>query len=177
MPSNIEIKAAVNDLNAIRAIAERLSNKPCLTLQQKDIFFNSPSGRLKLRVLNDDAGQLIYYERPDCTGPSKSNYNIYNTSEPLQIRKLLTESLGEIIIVEKNRQVYLIGQTRIHLDEVTNLGTFIELEVVLCSGQEQIDGQKIAIELMNELGIKEDDLISCSYADLLTNQVEQNAAP
>lgn len=177
MPSNVEIKAAIKDLEALKVIVERLSDKPCQSIQQKDIFFNSRSGRLKLRILSDDAGEIIYYERLDFTGPAQSNYQKYKTTDPLQLKRILADSLGEIIIVEKVRQVYLKGQTRIHLDDVTNLGMFIELEVVLRSDQNQGEGYKIAINLMDELGIKEDDLISCSYADLLTNQTEQGTAP
>jgi predicted adenylyl cyclase CyaB len=75
--------------------------------------------------------------------------------------------LDEIITVKKKREVYIVGQTRIHLDEVDELGTFIELEVVLSPDHDPEEGRTIATELMKKLGINETDLVSGSYADIL----------
>ncbi|MCK5852521.1 class IV adenylate cyclase, partial [bacterium] len=81
-----------------------------------------------------------------------SSYLIYETSKPDELRNLLATSLGEIITVKKKRELYITGQTRIHLDEVDELGTFMELEVVLRPDQSPEDGQIIASELMEKLG-------------------------
>ena len=69
--------------------------------------------------------------------------------------------------VSKVRCVYMLGQTRIHLDDVSGLGNFIELEVVLQPGQTDADGQAIAMDLMNQLDIREADLIETAYMDML----------
>jgi adenylate cyclase class IV len=61
-----------------------------------------------------------------------------------------------------------VGQTRIHLDEVEGLGTFLELEVVLKPGQPAEEGHAIAAELMRELEVVDSDLLACAYADLLS---------
>ncbi len=60
-----------------------------------------------------------------------------------------------------------MGQTRIHLDEVEGLGEFIELEVVLRPEQTDAQGQAIAVDLMNKLGVREADLLEGAYMDLL----------
>jgi adenylate cyclase class IV len=61
----------------------------------------------------------------------------------------------------------MVGQTRIHLDDVQGLGKFIELEVVLNHGQSDADGNAIAESLMHKLGINPMDLIDTAYMDLL----------
>jgi predicted adenylyl cyclase CyaB len=173
MPSNIEIKARVGDMDRLRRIATRIATEPCRTLHQEDVFFRAERGRLKLRIFSDNSGELIQYERPDVSGAKVSNYQIHGTSRPLELRKLLADALGETIIVKKRREVYMVGQTRIHLDEVDELGTFMELEVVLNPGQTPEQGREIASALMETLGVQTSDLIPCAYADLLKNKAEQ----
>ena len=70
MPFNIEIKARARNFDEIRRRAERLSSIPAETIPQEDIFFHTLQGRLKLRTLSEDRGQLIYYTRPDQEDPN-----------------------------------------------------------------------------------------------------------
>ena len=61
----------------------------------------------------------------------------------------------------------MVGQTRVHCDTVEGLGDFAELEVVLEDNQSVEDGQLIADDLMEKLGIEKTKLIKCAYMDLL----------
>ena len=88
MPSNIEIKAFLPDPTRVRQIAEQTGEDKGATLQE-DTFFISPKGRLKLRRFFPAQGELIYYERPDASGPKQSHYLISITSDPDGLRKLL----------------------------------------------------------------------------------------
>ena len=167
MPTNIEIKARVHDLAALRARAEALSDTPVHVIPQEDTFFNTPKGRLKLRLLQPDQAQLVYYERPDQDGPKRSNYHIYATRDPQGLLTTLQMALGVRGVVRKTRYLYLAGQTRIHLDDVEGLGHFMELEVVLRADQSDAEGQAIAEDLMVRLGVRKDDLLEGAYMDLL----------
>ncbi len=69
--------------------------------------------------------------------------------------------------VSKRRQLYRIGQTRIHLDEVDGLGSFLELEVELEPSQLPAEGKVIASDLMRKLGLDESKLVAEAYIDLL----------
>lgn len=55
-----------------------------------------------------------------------------------------------------------------HLDEVENLGWFLELEVVLTPDQTADEGRRIARELTAALEIGDADLVDGAYADLLS---------
>ncbi len=166
MPSNIEIKARARNFDGIKSRAEKLSNAPVLVILQEDTFFNTPRGRLKLRVVADHA-ELIYYTRPDQEGPKRSDYHITQSNDPANLKDVLNLAYGIRGIVKKSRYLYLVGQTRVHLDEVEGLGQFMELEVVMEDGQSDAEGQKIAEDLMSALGVESGDLIDGAYMDLL----------
>ena len=69
--------------------------------------------------------------------------------------------------MKKIRSLYLVGQTRIHVDLVEELGDFLEVEVVLKPGQSETEATQIAEQLLAEFGIEKDDLQSRAYVDLL----------
>lgn len=167
MPSNIEIKARVQDFVGLKALAEMLSDTPVQVIPQEDTFFNIPKGRLKLRELAPDHAQLVWYTRADDSGPKRSDYQIYETGDPAQLKSTLTLALGVRGVVKKIRYLYLAGQTRIHLDDVEGLGHFMELEVVMRPGQSDMEGQVVAEELMNKLGITPGDLLNGAYMDMI----------
>lgn len=167
MASNIEIKARVRSFAEIQARAELLSNTPVEVITQEDIFFKVSQGRLKLRILSENRGQLIYYTRPDQEGPKRSDYHISHTSDPENLKRVLELAYGIRGIVLKTRYLYLVGQTRVHLDDVQGLGQFMELEVVMREGQSDADGQAIAEGLMASLGVERSDLLEGAYIDLL----------
>ncbi|EMP29392.1 hypothetical protein UY3_13500 [Chelonia mydas] len=115
----------------------------------------------------DGQGQLIFYERPDSEGPKLSHYSISPTADPAGLVAVLSEALGVQGVVKKERRLYMVGQTRVHLDRVEGLGDFLELEVVLSEQQSPEDGERVARRLMEELGVQEEDLVAGAYLDLL----------
>lgn len=167
MPTNIEIKARAADFSALSRRAEQLSGSPAQTILQTDTFFLTDGGRLKLRELGTGAAQLIYYERADEGGPKRSEYHLFDTSQPAQLKLVLTRALGIRGTVRKVRTLFLVGQTRVHLDQVEDLGEFLELEVVLGPHQTEQEGRAIAEKLIADLGLETRDLLEGAYIDLL----------
>jgi predicted adenylyl cyclase CyaB len=167
MATNIEIKARARDFDELRRRAASLSDTPCEIIPQEDTFFHTPAGRLKLRVLDPDRAQLVYYTRPDQSGPKRSDYHLYHTSDPENLKTALTLALGVRGVVNKTRYLYLVGQTRVHLDDVEGLGKFMELEVVMRPDQSDDEGQRIAEDLMQKLGILPTDLLDGAYMDMI----------
>jgi predicted adenylyl cyclase CyaB len=167
VPSNIEIKARARDFHEIRRRVQELSGQPGEVIPQEDIFFNTSQGRLKLRILSGNKGQLIYYTRPDQEGPKRSDYHISHTSDPANLKRVLELAYGIRGVVRKTRYLYLVGQTRVHLDDVEGLEQFMELEVVMQDGQSDAEGKAIAEGLMASLGVERSDLLEGAYMDLI----------
>jgi predicted adenylyl cyclase CyaB len=167
MPSNIEIKTRVINREAFLTKARGISDMPEKIILQEDVFFRTDKGRLKLRKFSDGTGELIYYERSDIQGPKQCDYSIVHIPEADVLADILIPVLGIRGIVRKNRTLFMCRQTRIHFDEVENLGSFAELEVVLREGQTPEQGESIARRLMTDLGIEKSELIEAAYIDLL----------
>lgn len=167
MARNIEIKARVPDWAKANSAARAISDSAPQVLEQRDVFFRTPRGRLKLRWLSPERACLVYYERVDASGPRSSVYHIAETSEPFALQRVLAAALGVRGEVSKVRTLYMVGQTRIHLDRVEGLGEYVELEAVLGPDQSEAEGRASVARLMAALGIEERDLVDVAYIDLL----------
>ncbi|KAI6182966.1 CYTH domain-containing protein [Aphelenchoides bicaudatus] len=171
MPRNVEIKAKIESLQTLLDTASKLcSGASAQIIKQHDTFFTSKVGRLKLREFPGDGKkktELIYYNRPDSTGPKISDYVKVELDEAKSMRNLLTITNGVVGNVKKTRYLYLHGQTRIHVDDVEGLGTYMELEVCLTDDQTLEDGTKIAHDIMDKLHISKDQLVEGAYMDAI----------
>jgi predicted adenylyl cyclase CyaB len=167
MNTNIEIKAKARDFLRQKDLARKIAGSPETLICQDDTFFEVPQGRLKLRIFSPTHGELIYYQRDDIESPKQSNYCISQTSNPYTLKDTLALALPVRGSVRKKRHLFLVGQTRIHFDEVESLGNFIELEVVMKDNQPTDEGLQITNDLMKKLEIQKEDLIKHAYIDLL----------
>lgn len=175
MAVNVEIKARVRDPLVLEQVATRLGGGEPELLIQRDTFFEVPRGRLKLREISGGPAQLIQYERSDQAGPRPSDYLLVPVPDPTMLVEALDRSQGIRGIVRKLRKLWIVGQTRIHLDHVEELGDYVELEVVLHGDQSLAEGARMAEALMNELGICRSDLVESAYIDLLERRPESAA--
>ena len=170
MARNIEIKAAVADAQALRTrVAELADDGPWL-IEQHDIFFHCANGRLKLRRFGNGEGELIFYRRPDASGPKACEYERNAVADPDAMRRLLEMANGLRGEVIKTRTLFMAGRTRIHLDHVAGLGDYMELEVVLGADEPIGTGHDEAEQLMRELGIDDSALVEGAYIDLIERQ-------
>ncbi len=169
MAANIEIKARASNFNRQKMIAETLSDIPGEQIWQEDIFFKISKGRLKLRIFDSGSGELIYYIRADSSGPKVSQYQIFVTNEPESLRNVLASSLGVRGIIKKQRTLYKIGHTRIHFDQVNDLGNFIELEFVMQDNTSKNEALQTIKNLMEKLEIQDNHLIDTAYIEMVSD--------
>jgi adenylate cyclase class 2 len=96
-----------------------------------------------------------------------SEYFVYAVSDPARMLATLGFALPTTGVVRKRRRLFLHRHTRIHLDDVEGLGTFVELETVM-TGQSEADGHAELREIAAALGLKLEDAVPRPYVELLT---------
>jgi len=173
----VELKAKVDDLDVVKRKLTTLGVHYMGTFRQNDVYFNVPEGRLKLReVEGSKEAELVYYERENIVGPKRSDVFIMKIQEPAVFKILLEKLLKTRAIVEKVREIYQYQGTllaskrryvKIHLDKVKELGMFVEFEMKTSDQTVERDRQ-ILWNLMDELGIKPEQLERLSYVDLIS---------
>ena len=165
--NNIEIKAALPDRAAVEHALNALPARREWTRQQRDVFFRVPRGYLKLRSYQGgNGGELIAYSREPGFEPRASDYDIVRVASPDQMEAVLGRSLGIRGVVEKTRTLYLWRHTRIHLDQVSGLGAFLELESVV-SGISREEALGETRKLIKTLAVARENLLDRPYLELL----------
>ena len=161
----VEIKARCLNQDQIRAKLKELGSDCRGIDHQIDTYFNVPSGRLKLRQGNIE-NALIFYRRPDQSGPKQSDVILHHTSETGTLLTLLEASFGVLARVDKKREIHFIDHVKFHLDIVQGLGTFMEIEAIDRDGIFDAD-QLLAhcTHYMKLFDIKTEDLMEDSYSD------------
>jgi len=166
---NIEIKAHCSNKEQIRKILEEKNADFKGIDKQTDTFFKVKKGRLKLREGNIE-NCLIYYDREDISGPKKSDVSLFPVQKNSSLKQMLLNSFEILVKVKKTREIYFIDNIKFHLDEVENLGDFIEIEAI------DKNGKIVAKTLLKQcqkylklFKIKEQYLIENSYSDMILN--------
>ncbi|MGD2142514.1 MAG: class IV adenylate cyclase [Candidatus Bathyarchaeota archaeon] len=164
----IELKAALPSLAPVREIINSMGARREGEYKQVDTYFEVNVGRLKLREVEGELAKFVYYEREDIPNPKVSNVVIFETSNSVKLKTIMKRAVGVKVIVTKQREIYRFQGTQIHLDQVEDLGTFIEFEREVTNITED---RKILKKLMERLKINPKDLIEGSYSDLVTERV------
>jgi len=165
--NNIEIKAKSDNQNYVRGVLKSLGADFQGIDHQIDTYFNVPFSRLKLREGNIE-NYLIQYDRKDKEGPKQANVILYKSAPKSSLKDILIKSLGVLAIVDKQREIYFIDNIKFHIDNVKDLGTFVEIEVI--DNNPSAERNKLLEQCnyyMNLFKISQKDLISVSYSDLL----------
>ncbi len=164
---NIEIKAKCNDPEMIRNILKKKNAFFKGTDNQKDTYFKVKNGRLKMREGNIEHS-LVHYDREDISGPKRSDVLYYHPRKEDLVKQQLQKAIGTLIVVNKRREIYYIDNVKFHIDDVDELGSFVEIEAIDKTGN--IRAEKLyeqCKEYLSLFKIEDKDLINNSYSDML----------
>ena len=168
---NIEIKTRIDDPERIeKYLIDKNAEFKGLDNQQ-DTYFNSNSGRLKLRSGNIE-NTLIQYDRKETKALKTSKVILQSLdTDHNGIRTILKEQLGIRHIVNKSRKIYFIDNVKFHIDEVNGLGNFLEIEAISFDGKYD---KKYLSEQCNfyikDMKLDTSRFIDKSYVDLIEEQ-------
>ncbi len=165
----VEIKAYCTDLAQIRNRVTEMGGEKISVRHDRDRYFNHPSRDF---ALTDEAfrirsiGEKCYLTYK---GPKLSTRSKARVEEEVSVgdgnvagRILQALSFEEVLIVEKKREVWKIGDIEICLDEIDGLGTFVELEF---QAEEKERAEEELFKLACELGLE--DFETRSYMELI----------
>jgi len=167
---NIEIKARLADATHARKILEKHQADFKGLDHQIDHYFQVKEGRLKLREGNIERS-LIHYNRANKQGPKASDILLYETEKLDILKEILLKSLDTLVVIDKKREIYYIENVKFHIDQVQDLGEFIEIEAIDKLGN--IGREKLLEQCeyyMDLLKIEKDQLLSHSYSDMKLQQ-------
>jgi predicted adenylyl cyclase CyaB len=163
---NIELKARCDDLGRARRLALAHGARSEEILIQIDTYFHVADGRLKLREIEGQPSELIFYHRPDISNAKPSEYWLTRFDDAAELKALLSAALGIRAVVRKRRELLMWKNVRVHLDQVENLGNFIELEAVIDPENDENASRERLDELIGALMIRAEERLSGSYGEM-----------
>lgn len=168
MPFNIEVKIKYAHLEAVEKTLLTHGARFVGLDYQTDKYYKILNGRLKVRRGNIE-NQLIFYKRNEAADLKQSEIVLLPIDDKLEF--VLDNSLETAVVVKKARKIFFIQNAKFHLDEVEDLGRFVEIEIIdadnnLSKEQLTADCERY-IELLDlrNGGV----FVPQSYSDLLKN--------
>jgi len=174
---NLEQKFSIKKVEDLILLCKSKRYRFRERLCQKDIYFHSKNGRLKIRINDRQESELILYFRADSRKARESTYFRLPLKYGMnKLREMLESSNGIIGEIEKERTVFFYNNIRINIDKVKGLGCFIEFEAHLNQNKSNLDRSlRYVEELKRELGIKNSQAIINSYIDLFMKKRKESS--
>jgi len=170
----VEVKARVEDIGSIENWILELGAIFQKVIFQSDIYFQHPTRdfaqtdeALRIRI-TDNKNYLTYKgAKLDSTSKTREEFEI-EVQEPLKLSEILTK-IGLIPIkkVVKSRKSYLYKDITIFLDNVDELGFYIELEIAVSDERQIPAARNRLFSLFKQLKIPPQNFERRSYLELL----------
>ncbi len=183
----VEIKIKIDNLEAVGRQLESMGAKLKNSEKQVDLYYNHPCRdysvtdealRIRRRILVKTEGEEsnldkfplieITYKGPKLDESTKTRVEHSVGVNSYENAKLIFSSLGfiEVASIEKQRVFYTHGDITISLDNVLDVGCFIELERIVTNPDLLGKARKEILELVESLGYSIKDSIRESYLEL-----------
>jgi adenylate cyclase, class 2 len=162
---NFEFKARLKDESRVRSALKQLRARYVGTDHQLDTYYRVPTGRLKVREGKIE-NALIFYQRSNTARPRRSSIELMLLPRRNSLRAILSEALEPHVVVDKRREIFFVGNVKVHLDRVRGLGKFVEVEAITRTGRLH-RARSQARRIQKLFGIASGDIVARSYSDLI----------
>jgi adenylate cyclase class 2 len=171
----IEVKAKVKEPERVKHYLDVLGYKFLKKQRQEDIYFKSSfrnfgeTGEvLRLRKQNPGS-DVVTFKGPRLKSEMKAReeieVDIENSSEAIELLKKL--GCEPWITVEKERETYQCNKFTVNLDEVKDLGQFMEIETKIEGTQSKLEAEQEIFNLLNKIGISKNLIEKRTYLELI----------
>jgi len=178
MAKEIEAKFRLADPGGLRARLAALGAVRSGRVLETNRIFDTPEGRLRqagcgLRVRTcrpwpeggaavptETTGGMLTFKGPRAAGALKSREELETElCDPAAAVSILQRlNLREVIVYEKRRETWRLGELEVALDELPRLGSFVEIEGPT---EDAVQGAR------RELGLADEPLVSETYVHLV----------
>ena len=173
----VEVKAHISDFKEVKSRLKQIGAHKLKEEQQEDIYFNAPhrdfaqtDEALRIRKIphKDGSKIILTYKGAKLDDKSKTRKEIEVDVGDVDKTASILENLGFIQVrnVKKDRMIYLLDKFIISLDQVYDVGNFVEIEIELNEGEEFQKSLDEIFRIYQKLGIR-NGFERRSYLELL----------
>lgn len=170
----IEVKARLDDPKQMERAIIALGASPLGIESQADTYYNTPYrdfGKTDeaLRIRVQDGVSFLTYKGPKMDRVSKTRKEFQAGINDANTMGNILSSLGffPVATVTKKRKNFRLGDFFISLDDVRNLGDFIEIEMSVKDSWNYEEKVESIFKLIEKLGISRESTIRSSYLEMV----------
>ena len=183
----VEVKVPITDIGFIENGLERLGAIKTNTETQIDLYLNHPCKsfgttdevlrlRRRVNISMEDQDEIdithplleMTYKGPKIDTTTKTRVELSLGIDDIDIAKELLIRLGfkEVAVISKKRIFYHINEIIVSIDDVENVGIFLELERLVYSKDRIPETRNDIFHLLEEIGVDPKKSIRTSYLEL-----------
>lgn len=173
----IEVKARVEDPRKIERAIIAFGATPLGIVKQADTYYNSSNRDFgetdeALRIRAQDGESFLTYKGSKLDGVSKTREEFQAGITDINTMGNILTSLGFVPVatVIKKRKNFRIGDFLIAIDDVRNLGDFIEIEMNAKNSSNYEEKVETLFKFIEKLGISREATIRKSYLEMILEQ-------
>ena len=180
----VELKIRVPDLASTEAMLLKMGAEPLNAEVQTDVYFDHPCKsfeesdeaiRIRSRVIesgheaaDEHPAVELTYKGPkvDSITKTRAEYSVGLDDVMKMTQILKSAGFKEVASIVKRRKFLRIDDTTVSLDDVKEVGSYVEFEVMATGEAEMDEARTRMLSLVSKLGFSPEESVRESYLEL-----------